>query len=132
MVRITPFNAYKARFIAVFDEAIVRLSNEFPNVKFGRCVEEYQVYLSALILDAAIDAPDLVELVIGIAASDDGKTSLEADLIWGHPSGNVESSFAPGPVDANEENLQKLYLDLPRLLDGLRSAVMRARPKSTN
>ena len=122
------FDAFKQKLTLLFDETIVRLSKEFPNVKFSQCVEDEQVNLSALITSAPTDTPDLVELVVSVRSLDELNSVVEADVIWGDGCGHVESSFKPEPVEATEQNLESLYNHIPQLLDILRTALLRGRP----
>jgi hypothetical protein len=54
---------------------------------------------------------------------------LNADVCWGHPSGYLEAEFTSSDLDFNDETLEKLYADLPRLSESLIEAVRRRKPK---
>ena len=62
--------------------------------------------------------------------------NLMADVVWGHPSGEVEAAFSHTRHSVNEqpeatsETVQELYRAFPTLLQAFRTAVQRAAPPS--
>jgi hypothetical protein len=94
----TAFEHFKVRARPIFDEAIEKLGREFPNVQFTRGEEEKQICLSAMITDAPLDVPDVVELVISIYAYQKVEPVVDADVVWGDGCGAVEGKFSDEEV----------------------------------
>jgi len=55
---------------------------------------------------------------------------LMADVVWGHPSGEVEAAFSQNRPEATSETVQELHRAFPTLLQAFRIAVRRATPPS--
>ena len=61
---------------------------------------------------------------------------LAADVVWGHPSGDVEASFPEGRAsmhqwpEATPETFEELRKALPKFIQAFENAVQRARPLS--
>jgi len=110
--------------------AATELNREVPNVSFNVSrVEDSGIYLSALIKDAPTELPDLVDLEISIKELEGGKDIIDVDVVWGHDGhGCVEGSFYSEPITIDEHVLERVYLDLPRLILVLKTAVQRKKP----
>jgi len=71
---------------------------------------------------------DNVALEISLKHLHKAPTIESADVVWGHPGGDVEVSILSAPVDFSIERLVSLVEQLPDLLIGLQRTLRRGCP----
>ena len=86
------------------------------------------VMLSALDLQAAGKACDLVELVVALVVPESGSPRIDADVCWGHPSGCVEGGIDDEGWEVSTENFSRVVRRLPEWIEILRRAIRRGKP----
>jgi hypothetical protein len=85
--------------------------------------QDYHFGISCLLEDVPEDAPEEVALLVSVTGLD-ASARLSAQVIWGQPSGLVETQ---AEVAANA--LHALHAALPDLLASLQQAACRGRPR---
>lgn len=88
--------------------------------------QDYHFGISCLLADVAEvpeDAPEEVALLVSITGLDT-EARLGAQVVWGQPSGRVETQVELAP-----DALPALHAALPGLLASLRQAASRGRPE---
>jgi|GEM_PF-2017495 len=130
------------RLLGQFETLALRLSTEFPNVGARAysvpvgSATEYQghgIFVDCILTDARDDEVDNVCLNVRLAYLTT-RPRINADVVWGHPSGHSEADFLEEWQSSREwpevtdEILERLYADLPRLEDALVAAVRRRTP----
>jgi hypothetical protein len=83
--------------------------------------------ISCLLKHANSDLPD--EIVLEIVCSNlKSDPAINADVVWGHPSGYVESEVYPESVPVTEESLNAVETALPKLISVLKASIERGMP----
>jgi hypothetical protein len=129
------------RFLPTLREAGAAIAKDYPYVKvdagysnpFGEATDSpgHAIGISCLLKNADSDQPD--EVVLEIVISQLKSTPvIEADVIWGHPSGYIEMEILPKPVPIDVEVLGAIERDLSRLIRTLRAAIERGKPSLLN
>ena len=85
--------------------------------------QDYHFGISCLLEDVPEDAPEEVALLVSVTGLD-ASARLSAKVVWGQPSGLVETQ---AEVAANA--LHTLHAALPGLLASLQQAASRGRPR---
>ena len=85
--------------------------------------QDYHFGISCLLEDVPEDAPEEVALLVSVTGLD-ASARLSAKVVWGQPSGLVETQ---AEVAANA--LHTLHAALPDLLASLQQAASRGRPR---
>lgn len=85
--------------------------------------QDYHFGISCLLDDVPEDAPEEVALLVSVTALDAG-ARLSAQVVWGQPSGRVETQAALPASD-----LPALHAALPGLLASLQQAACRGGPE---
>jgi hypothetical protein len=126
------------KFRVPFENLAKRLSDDFPYLSSAKVeshpfgFDEYlghSMHVSCLLhYKHALSEADNVALSISLSKLT-STPKLNADVCWGHPSGYLEAEFTSSDLDFNDETLEKLYADLPRLSESLIEAVRRRKPK---
>ncbi len=134
----------EAKLLVPFENLAKRLTNEFPNVQARAystsvgSLTEYQGHLicvDCLLTDASHDETDNVALCVDLAYLTT-HPKINADVVWGHPSGHSEADFfsdwqsSSDWLEVSDETLESLYADLPRLCETLIEAVRRRKPSN--
>jgi hypothetical protein len=86
--------------------------------------------LSCLLQNRLPEEADLVELVVELNLLKTAPT-IQAEVVWGHPSGRIEIGAFSDPVGFSKLALEKTRLALPKLLDALEQAIERGAPSET-
>lgn len=133
------FDLFREKVLHYFEDAQRSLSREHPNVQIsvGK-LQEWPIYLSALLTDAPSDMPDLIDLEIARVKPPTGTNFIMtdvageyiiADVVWGHDGGGaIEAEFSDQPLLMTERTLEELYADLPRLVLAMKTALIRRKP----
>lgn len=90
----------------------------------------YLVGVSCIIPDKPGDEPDLLEIEITFAQLDTQPTIRCADVVWGHPSGHLETAVYPHPSPLDDTGWARLLDALPRLEQALDAGLRRGHPPS--
>ena len=132
----------EAKLLVPFRDLAERLSNEFPNTKaqvylhsVGSLTEfqGHSIGVDCLLTDASFDETDNVALSVDLAYLTT-RPKINADVVWGHPSGHSEAEFfsdwqsSSDWLEVSDEVLGNLLADLPRLSESLVEAVRRRKP----
>jgi len=128
----------RARLLPLLRQWERQLSAEHPEVDvtvWDRPVgsltqwQGHDIGLNCLLPNAAPDQPDNVALSVGLNHLNGTPMLCSADVVWGHPSGTVESDVLPGPVPFSADALDDVLTHLPELLAALQDALRRGRPQ---
>lgn len=126
------------RLLPEFEEVAEKIRQEIPNVSskveshsFG--FDEYLGHSFGIgcLLTPIWYEPDNVALTISLSNLA-AIPKIHADVCWGHPSGSLEAEFPINSglsIEASDENLVKLYQNLPRLYEALFEALRRRKPR---
>jgi len=87
----------------------------------------YFIGIDCLLKEARVDAVDQVALCIDIREMHSAPT-IEAAVVWGHPSGQVEAELFDGPVAATVKHTEEVVSRLPDLIAALQGALRRGFP----
>lgn len=85
--------------------------------------QDYYFGISCLLEDVADDAPEEVALLVSVTGLDTG-ARLSAQVVWGQPSGQVETQ-----AELSAGGLPALHAALPGLLASLQEAASRGGPE---
>jgi hypothetical protein len=80
--------------------------------------------------NAAPEWPDNLALSVLLKHLNKKPSIVSADVVWGHPSGHIEASVLPAPVEFSTERLAELVARLPELFAAFKQAIQRGRPTS--
>ena len=84
--------------------------------------QDYHFGISCLLEDVSDDAPEEVALLVSVTGLDTG-ARLSAQVVWGQPSGQVETQ-----AELAASDLPALHAALPGLLASLQEAASRGGP----
>lgn len=121
-----------------FREFAENLSSQFPNVRanvYSQSVgslteyQGHQIVIDCLLADIPPNQPDNVALSVSLRHLTTNP-KIDADVCWGHPSGQIEAEFAPEPLEVSDTVLSDLMAALPRLYESLSAALKRGRPSA--
>ena len=84
--------------------------------------QDYHFGISCLLEDVSDDAPEEVALLVSVTGLDTG-ARLSAQVVWGQPSGRVETQ-----AELAASDLPALHAALPGLLASLQEAASRGGP----
>jgi hypothetical protein len=125
------------RLLPKFEEVAERIGREIPNVsaKIESHSFGFNKYLGhsfgiSCLLIPVCGETDNVALTVSLSNLV-ATPKIDAGVGWGHPSGYIEADFpmaSESSIEASEENLDKLYQDLPRLYESLFEALRRRKP----
>ena len=122
---LEPFRGFADRLRREHRNLIVHVtSNDGGQLTNNPC---HAIAIECLFTDAPATESDHVALIV-LVEHLNTRPRLSADVVWGHPSGRVETEVAPEPIDVSTETLNELYSALPRLYETLESAVARRKP----
>lgn len=85
--------------------------------------QDYYFGISCLLEDVPADAPEEVALLVSVTGLDTG-ARLSVQVVWGQPSGRVETQ-----AELSAGDLPALHAALPGLLSSLQEAASRGRPE---
>ena len=88
--------------------------------------QQYHVGISCLLDNVAADQPEEVALLVSVSGLDSGADAgvrLRAQVLWGQPSGAVETQ-----VEVPQADMPALHAALPGLLAALGAAACRGTP----
>lgn len=132
--------------MGIFHQVATNLSTKYPNVKARAyssptgSTTHYQghdIVIDCLLTDAPDDQSDNVALSVGLCHLTT-EPKINVDVCWGHPAGTIEAAFYENWISSNDwpmatkETIEKLYQDIPRLIDALEQAIKRGHPPKNN
>jgi hypothetical protein len=122
------------RFLPALRAAAAEINGGFAGVRAGTWSQPHGQATDSPghVIALSCDVPDQdqraeVTLELCFGAIQGPSPSVEAHVIWDYP-GQVEADLFPGNVAMNENALQHIEAELPRLVEILRTAVRRGRP----
>jgi hypothetical protein len=96
----------------------------------------YSLGIECVFPGSAASAPNNVALIVDLWQPMPSTPKLMANVVWGHPSGEVEAAFPANPdttnpwAEATPEKTAELTEILPELIQAFETAVQRAAPPS--
>jgi hypothetical protein len=134
-----PVTQFRANLLPILQVWEQELRREFPDVMMkiydypvGKLTnwQGHDIGIDCLFKNAAPEWPDNVALSLSLKHLHKSPLIDSADVVWGHPSGYVEASVLPAPVEFSSDRLAELIERLPELFTALKQAIRRGRPLS--
>ena len=88
----------------------------------------HMIGIECLLKNSRPDLPDNVALSVSLKHLHTAPSLVDADVVWGHPSGYVEGSILPACIEFSRDHLADLIERLPELFTALNQALRRGRP----
>ena len=124
---------FRNSLLPILEEWGGRLRNEYPAVSVNvyemaaTGMDGHGVGIDCLFKEVDLDAVDNVALCILIQQVHTSPT-IHADVVWGHPSGQIEAELFDSPIAATVQRLEEVVSRLPELIAALRGALHRGFP----
>jgi hypothetical protein len=132
-----PVSQLRASLLPILQDLEQELRREHPNVttniydwRVGELTswQGHDIGIECTFKNAAPECPDHVALSVSLKHLHDTPSIHSADVVWGHPGGDVEASLLPESVEFSPDCLAKLIERLPELFSALMQAIRRGRP----
>jgi hypothetical protein len=132
-----PVSQLRASLLPILQGWEQELRTEFPNwsiniydwpIGAATDWDGHNIGIDCLFKEAALDEPDNLALSVSLKHVHQAPSLVDADVVWGHPSGYAEARLLPACVEFTPENLAEVIERLPELLTALKQAIRRGRP----
>ena len=124
----------RAGLLPILKEWEGRLRTEYASVSVNvydfpasPVLDGHCVGIDCVLKEARLDAVDQVALCIDIHHMHATPT-IQADVVWGHPSGRIEAELFDGPVAATVKRTEEVVSRVPELIAALQGALRRGFP----
>ena len=117
------------------------MSDEFPGIRTRAFVQEtsanaawqrFEVYVESNFSERSRRQADDIALEITLDLEQDPPRFRNADVCWGHPSGEIEAMLAIDGLPYSAESLATVRDGLPTLFEAMRNALARGHPVGPN
>lgn len=117
------------------------ISAEFPEIRTSAFVHDtsanavwprFDLYVESNFSERPREQADEIALEITLDLRQDPPRFHNADVCWGHPSGEVEAMLAIDGLPYSPESLATLRDGLPTLFEAMRNALTRGHPLGPN
>jgi hypothetical protein len=129
----------ESRLLPQLNSFVAMLADNYSKATFrifSRSVEHadyqgHQIGISCILPDVLASEADLIDLSVGIRNCS-GNPQITANVVWGHPTGQVEAEFSSSGMALTDEMLEGLVDKMPLLYEAFEKAMQRGRPSQSD